>query len=95
MQASTQCSYNATSMFNKLRAAVSDKALAGATLEMSSLDTLALFAKCFGMDASSLNIKLLDYHIILYDTNGTYHININLDIIQKRPPSSKKYTVTC
>jgi hypothetical protein len=92
MQASTQCSYNAISTCNKLRAAVSDKVLAGAILEMSSSDTLALFAKCFGMDASSLNMKLLGYHTTLYDTTGTNDININLDIIQKRPPSGKKYT---
>jgi hypothetical protein len=92
MQASTQCSYNAISTLNKLRAAVSDKVLAGAILEMPRSDTLALFAKCFGMDASSLNIKLLGYHTTLYDTNGTDDININLNIIQKRPPTGKKYT---
>lgn len=92
MQASTQCSYNAISAFTKLCAAVSDKVLVGAILEMSSTDTLALFAKCFGMDASSLNMKLQGYHTTLYDTNGTDDININLDIIQKKRPSGKEYT---
>jgi hypothetical protein len=92
MQASTQCSYSCVSTLNKLRAAVSDKFLAGAVLEMSSLDTLALFAKCFGIDASSFNLKLLGYHTILYDLSGTKNLNINLDIIQKRSPSGKKYT---
>jgi hypothetical protein len=92
MQASTQCSNSCISTLNKLRAAVTDKLLAGAVLEMSSLDTLALFAKCFGIEASSLNLKLLGYHAILYDISGTKDLNINLDIIQKRSPSGKKYT---
>jgi hypothetical protein len=92
MRASTQCSYSCISTFNKLRAAVSDKLLAGSVLEMSCSDTLALFAKCFGIDASSLNLKLLGYHAILYDISGIKDMNINLDIIQKRSPSGKKYT---
>jgi hypothetical protein len=92
MRTSTQCIYNAIITLNKLRAAVSDKVLAGANLEMSSFDTLALFAKCFAIDASSLNLKLLGYHTTLYDTSSTNEININLDIIQNQPPSGKKYT---
>jgi hypothetical protein len=91
-QASTQCSYNAISTHNKLHDAVLGKVFTGAILDMSSMDTLALFAKCFGMDASSINLKLLGYHTILYDTNGTNEININLNIIQNQPPSGKKYT---
>jgi hypothetical protein len=92
MQASTQCSYSCISAFNKLRAAVFDKLLAGAILEMSSLDTLALFATCFGIDASSLNPKLQGYHAVLYDISGNNCMNINLDIIRKRRRSGKKYT---
>lgn len=92
MQASTQCSYSCISTLNKLRAAVANKLLAGAILEMSSLDTLALFAKCFGIDASSLNLKLQGYHATLYDISGNKDLNINLDIIRKRSPSGKKYT---
>ena len=92
MQASTQCSYSCISTFNKLRAAVFDKVLSGAILEMSSLDTLALFAKCFGIDASSLNLKLQGYHATLFDISGNKYLNINLDIIRKRSPSGKKYT---
>jgi len=92
MQASTQCSYSCISAFNKLRTAVFEKLLSGAILEMSSLDTLALFGKCFGIDASSLNLKLQGYHATLYDISGNKYLNINLDIIQKRSPSGKKYT---
>jgi hypothetical protein len=92
MRASTQCSYNAISTHNTLCVAVSGKMLVGAILEMSSLDTRALFAKCFEIDASSLNLKLLGYHTILYDTSGTNEININLNIIQNQSPSGKKYT---
>ena len=88
MLASTQCSYSCISAFNKLGAAVFDKLLSGALLEMSSLDTLALFAKCFGIDGSSLNLKLQGYHATLYDK----YLNINLDIFRKRSPSAKKYT---
>jgi hypothetical protein len=92
MQASTQCSYSCISGFNKLRAAVFDKLLSGAILKMSSLDTLALFAECFGINASSLNLKLQGYHATLYNIRGNKYLNINLDIIQKRSPSGKKYT---
>jgi hypothetical protein len=92
MQASTQCSYNAISAHNKLHDAVVGKVLVGAILDMSSLDTLALFSKCFGIDASSLNLKLLGYHTILYDTSGTHEININLNIIQNQAPSGKEHT---
>jgi hypothetical protein len=92
MRASTQCSYNAISTYNKLHDAVLGKVLIGAILDMSSLDTLALFAKCFGIDASALNLKLLGYHTILYDTSGTNEININLNISQNQPPSGKKHT---
>jgi hypothetical protein len=92
MQASTQCSYSCISAFNKLHAAVFDKSLSGAILEMSSLDTHVLFAKCFGIDASSLNLKLQGYHATLYNVSGNKYLNINLDIIQKRSPSGKKYT---
>jgi len=92
MQASRQCSYSCISAFNKLHAAVFDKLLSGAILEMSSLDTLALFAKCFGIDASSLNLKLQGYHATLYNISGNKYLNINHDIIQKRSPSGKKYT---
>ena len=90
MQASTQCSYSCISAFNKLRVAVFDRSLSGAILEMSSLDTLALFAKCFGIDASSLNLKLQGYHATLYDISG--NLNINLDIIRQQSPSGRKYT---
>jgi hypothetical protein len=92
MRASTQCSYSVISTLNKLHAAVSDKVLVGAIIEMSKIETLALFAKCFGIDASSLDLKLLGYHTTLYDTTGANEININLDIIQKQSPSGKKYT---
>jgi hypothetical protein len=92
MQASTKCSYNAISTHNKLHDTVLGKVLTGAILDMSSMDTLALFAKCFGMDASSFNLKLLGYHTILYDASGTNEININLNIIQNQPPSGKKHT---
>jgi hypothetical protein len=54
------------------------------------LDTLALFAKCIGINASSLNLKLQGYHATLYDISG--NLNINLDIIRKQSPSGRKYT---
>jgi hypothetical protein len=92
MRASNQCSYNAISTHNKLHDAVSGKVLVGANLQMASLDTLTLFAKCFGIDALSLNLKLLGYHTILYDTSGTNEININLNIIRNQSPNGKKYT---
>ncbi|XP_069698575.1 uncharacterized protein [Periplaneta americana] len=94
MRATMQCSYNAIATFHKLRKDVSDKLLAGAIFQMSVQDRNALFAQCFAINISSLDMKMLGFYVTLYDTRTSNEVNVNLEMIQNRPPSGKEYTKT-
>ncbi|KAJ4442174.1 hypothetical protein ANN_12040 [Periplaneta americana] len=94
MRATMQCSYNAIATFHKLRKDVSDKLLAGAIFQMSVQDRNVLFAQCFAINISSLDMKMLGFYVTLYDTRTSNEVNVNLEMIQNRPPSGKEYTKT-